>query len=636
MAKMIKDYKINKILGKGTYALAYLVEKTESDITKNYVIKQISLEGISPLEKEEIKKEAKLLSQIKSNFIVKFFDSFEENNQLNIVMEYCEGGDLEKLLNQRNRIPLNDNFIWKLFIQIVIGLAELHDMKILHRDLKTSNIFLTKNYDIKIGDLGVAKKLSEKNFAKTIIGTPYYLSPEICNEKPYNEKSDIWALGCILYELCTFRHPFEATNQVILFNKILKENPKPIPYTFDYYFNEIVKKLLQKNMNKRPSCKLILKDMYVMRKAKELKLYNKYAKLIGYKKSSSKAKSNKRNLKIGIDEDNRHNEKKTFFTISNGESHLNIKTRPRSCSKFKNVEHNILNESKKIRPKKNGIPFSKKNPFANEKDNKINLKNIKSEIIKSISRRSSKKKSVKKEKININEKEKNRIKGNDLKNNLLNTLEMNKNRFNKSDINEFSSFDKENHDINIIKNKVHKNNIMINPDKIRSHTNIYYNYDSPKISSPDTGKYSLNEMIDDFQSPKQNNILNNNLNNNLPNYKEYLAENNTNKKSGKNTGIRSSNFHIYYNKINQNNEKDDNYFSESDEGKNSDRKEFKLDEEKSDNDNEVEEEKVKTIFTVIDDTGPKNKNNIYQDLQLLIEKTKQDLFELIGEKEYKK
>jgi NIMA (never in mitosis gene a)-related kinase len=629
MAKMIKDYKINKILGKGTYALAYLVEKTESDITKNYVIKQISLEGISPLEKEEIKKEAKLLSQIKSNFVVKFYDSFEENNQLNIVMEYCEGGDLDKLLNQRNKIPLNDNFIWKLFIQIVIGLAELHDMKILHRDLKTSNIFLTKNYDIKIGDLGVAKKLSENNFAKTVIGTPYYLSPEICKEKPYNEKSDIWALGCILYELCTFKHPFEATNQAALINKILKENPKPIPYTFDYYFNEIIKKLLQKNMNKRPSCKIILKDMYVMRKAKELKLYHKYEKLIDYKKSSSKTRNNKRNLKIGLDEDTKHNEKKTFFTISN-DSHLNIKTRPRSFSKNKKVEQNMLNESKKNRHKKNGIPFSKKNPFVNEKENKIILKQIKPEIMKSNSRRSSKKKSIKKEKVSINDKI--ITQENKLRNiSLLDTLEMNKNRFNKVDKkieNDFSSFDKENHDINSLKNKISTNNIIINADKFRAHTNIYNNYDLPKLSSPDTGKYSLNEMIDDFQSPKQNNNLSNN--------KVNLVESNTKRKNEKNAGFRTSNFHIYYNKNNQNNEKGDNYLSESDEENNSNKKEFKNDEEKSDNDNEVEEEKVKTIFTPIYDTCSKIKENVNENIILLIEKTKQDLFELLGDKDYKK
>ena len=191
---MIKNYRIKKLLGKGTYALAYLVEKNLQESTQNYVIKQIPLENLSPLEREEVKEEANLLSQIKSDYVVKYYDSFEENNCLNIVMEYCEGGDLEHLLKQRNKIPLNDNFIWKLFIQIVIGLTELHNMKILHRDLKTSNIFLTNNYDIKIGDLGVAKKLSNNDFTKTLIGTPYYLSPEICKEKPYNEKNDIWAL----------------------------------------------------------------------------------------------------------------------------------------------------------------------------------------------------------------------------------------------------------------------------------------------------------------------------------------------------------------------------------------------------------------------------------------------------------
>ena len=119
-------------------------------------------------------------------------------------------------------------------------------MNILHRDLKTQNIFLTKNNDIRIGDLGIAKQLLRFRFTNTVIGTPYYLSPEICKNKPYNEKSDIWALGCVLYELCTFNHPFESTNQASLIKKILEQNPKPIPSTFDSNFNLIVKQLLQK------------------------------------------------------------------------------------------------------------------------------------------------------------------------------------------------------------------------------------------------------------------------------------------------------------------------------------------------------------------------------------------------------
>lgn len=97
---------------------------------------------------------------------------------------------------------------------MLLGLHSIHSQKILHRDFKTMNMFLTKNStEIRIGDLGVAKYLGEtNNLAKTMVGTPYYLSPEICEEKPYNEKSDVWSLGCILYELCTYKHPFEANN----------------------------------------------------------------------------------------------------------------------------------------------------------------------------------------------------------------------------------------------------------------------------------------------------------------------------------------------------------------------------------------------------------------------------------------
>ena len=84
----------------------------------------------------------------------------------------------------------------------------------MHRDLKTLNIFLTKENKIKVGDLGAAKIMENiENFATSKVGTPYYLSPEVCEDRPYNNKSDIWALGCVLYELCTLRHPFEAKNQ---------------------------------------------------------------------------------------------------------------------------------------------------------------------------------------------------------------------------------------------------------------------------------------------------------------------------------------------------------------------------------------------------------------------------------------
>ena len=642
MSRIIKDYKIIRILGKGSYASAYLVTKELSGINKSYVIKQIPLEDLSPSEKEEVKTEAKLLSQIKSDFVVKYYESFEENNFLNIVMEYCELGDLEHLLKQRNNIPLNDNFIWKLFIQIVIGLADLHNMKILHRDLKTSNIFLTKNYDVKIGDLGVAKKLSNNDFTKTVIGTPYYLSPEICKEKPYNEKSDIWALGCILYELCTFKHPFDSTNQAALINKILKENPKQIPYTFDYYFNEIIKKLLQKNMNKRPSCKLILKGQYVMNKAKELKLYSKYQKLIEYSHNNSLVR-NKSNLKVGIEENYIHNEKTRYFTINNNTNDLSIKTRAKSCSKNKKIVNHILNESKKAKPKKNGIPFVKKNnPFINEKDVKKNTKQVSQEIIRSITnRKNSKKKLLKLENksINIRDRSKNKEKNN-LKMYLVDTLEMNKSRFNKSEIkkdNDSLVCNKENVDFNEQSKEISPYKIIFNENKIKTHENLYNNeYETPKLSSPQEEKYSLKELIDDFQSPKSPNIINN-LNNNISNNKENSAEKNI--KNDKNNGIRSSAFHIYYNKNIQTNEKTDNYLSDSDEEKFSNIKDNKKPEEKSDNEDDgLEEERVRTIINDENDTCYKNNNeNIkekIEDINLLIKKTKKKLFGLLGEEEF--
>ena len=99
------------------------------------------------------------------------------------------------------------------FVQICFAIKYIHDKNILHRDLKLSNIFLSSNGDINLGDFGIAKVLDNSDeFAKTIVGTPYYLSPEICLRRPYNQKSDIWSLGCILYELMNMKHAFEASS----------------------------------------------------------------------------------------------------------------------------------------------------------------------------------------------------------------------------------------------------------------------------------------------------------------------------------------------------------------------------------------------------------------------------------------
>ena len=279
---MIRQYKILEKLGKGTFGIVYkVINEYESMI---YVIKQISLNGLSKQQINQVYSEAKILSLINSKYVVKYRESFVEGEDLDIVMEYCDNGDLCNFLKRKKKkgIPLEEDLIWQIFIKITLGLTAMHKMKILHRDLKTLNIFLNKDMGIKIGDLGVAKELNQASFAKTLIGTPYYLSPEMCQDMPYNQKSDVWALGCILYELCTFRHPFNATNQGALIIKILSSNPEPIFNCYSSQLQYLVNQILEKNYEKRPNCWDLLNNPIIVEKAKQFGLYQDILDIFSY------------------------------------------------------------------------------------------------------------------------------------------------------------------------------------------------------------------------------------------------------------------------------------------------------------------------------------------------------------------
>lgn len=259
----IADFEFLNKLGKGSFGTVYKVRR-KIDKTV-YVMKQINISQLNSAFKTSALNEVKILSSLDNPYVVKYFDSFVEKNLLNIVMEYCEGGDLANHIRGQLGRPLPENKIWKFFIQMCIGLNYIHSKKILHRDIKSMNIFLAKEEEIRIGDLGVAKAMAETaNFAHTMVGTPYYLSPEMCEEKPYNEKSDIWALGCVLYEMCTQKHPFEANNQAALLLKILRGKFNPISSGYSADLTEIIDLCLSKDYRKRPnagdllskSCKL--------------------------------------------------------------------------------------------------------------------------------------------------------------------------------------------------------------------------------------------------------------------------------------------------------------------------------------------------------------------------------------------
>jgi serine/threonine protein kinase len=152
-------------------------------------------------ERQAALNEVHVLDMLDHPNIIRYYDSFFERKSLNIVMEYAEGGTIFEFLQNRNGKLLDEDLILHYFVQMVLSLKAIHAHSILHRDLKTQNIMLDRSMRVvKIGDFGISKVLSSKSRANTVVGTPCYISPELCEGRPYNDKSDVWALGCILCE----------------------------------------------------------------------------------------------------------------------------------------------------------------------------------------------------------------------------------------------------------------------------------------------------------------------------------------------------------------------------------------------------------------------------------------------------
>ena len=259
---MSLNYKVINVLGEGSFGKAFLCKKLSDDSL--CVIKQILIEGMSQKEKDEVLNESNILSKLDHQNIIKFYDVFESKkpkHMINIVTEYADGGDLsEKIKERKNK---NGNFteseILDYFTQICLAIRHIHEKKIIHRDLKSGNIFLMKNGFVKLGDFGIAKNFQRTiDKAKTMVGTPYYLSPEIIESKPYDSKSDIWSLGVLLYEMMTFKMPFNANSLASLIIKITRGNyiPPPVIYTKD--LRELVSKCLTLDPKNRPTIKEIL------------------------------------------------------------------------------------------------------------------------------------------------------------------------------------------------------------------------------------------------------------------------------------------------------------------------------------------------------------------------------------------
>lgn len=210
-----------RVLGRGAFGEATLYRRTEDDSL--VVWKEVDLTRLSEKERRDALNEIVILALLQHDNIIAYYNHFMDNTTLLIELEYCNGGNLyDKILRQKDKLFEEEMVVWYLF-QIVSAVSCIHRAGILHRDIKTLNIFLTKANLIKLGDYGLAKKLnSEYSMAETLVGTPYYMSPELCQGVKYNFKSDIWAVGCVIFELLTLKRTFDATNPLNLCVKIVQ------------------------------------------------------------------------------------------------------------------------------------------------------------------------------------------------------------------------------------------------------------------------------------------------------------------------------------------------------------------------------------------------------------------------------
>ncbi|XP_048190424.1 serine/threonine-protein kinase Nek11 [Perognathus longimembris pacificus] len=253
-------------LGGGSFGTVYLVsDKKAKQGEELKVLKEISVGELNPNETVQATLEAQLLSKLDHPAIVKFHASFVEKTNFCIITEYCEGRDLDYKIQEYKEVGkvFPENQIVEWFIQLLLGVDYMHERRILHRDLKSKNIFL-KNNLLKIGDFGVSRLLvGSCDLATTFAGTPHYMSPEALTHQGYNTKSDIWSLACILYEMCCMNHAFAGSNFLSVVLKIVEGDTPSLPERYPRKLNSIMESMLNKSPSLRPSAIEILKAPYI-------------------------------------------------------------------------------------------------------------------------------------------------------------------------------------------------------------------------------------------------------------------------------------------------------------------------------------------------------------------------------------
>lgn len=291
----LSQFKLISNLGDGAYSKVFKAKRIADG--QLYALKMVALKNLSDKEKENAINEVRILASINHRNIISYKEAFfdKQSESLCIVMELVDMGDLygqimKSLKRQGSTIPqadaeyegLREDFIWRVFIQVVKGLKSMHDLNIMHRDLKSANVFLNTDESVKLGDMNVSKVATQEGLNFTQTGTPYYASPEVWKDEPYDIKSDIWSLGCVLYEMITLKPPFQASSMKGLFKRVCNGKIQRIPKTYSVELWTIVKQMLNVNAKQRPDCTRLLESPIIQ--AKE-KLYLRNQALI-YKNQS--------------------------------------------------------------------------------------------------------------------------------------------------------------------------------------------------------------------------------------------------------------------------------------------------------------------------------------------------------------
>ena len=267
----LEDFEYGRVLGKGVFGSVLIVKRKEDK--EIYAMKRVKIGGLTKKELENSFNEVRLLASLNHKNVIGYREAFydQKSKTLNIVMEYADDGDLSTKIKlaKKKQAFFEEAKIWSTLIQILEGLKYLHRSDIIHRDLKSANIFLTKKGLVKIGDLNVSKIIG-KNMAITQTGTPYYASPEIWNDHPYDYKCDIWSTGCIIYEMASLKMPFRGTSMQMLYNNVMKGDFDPIPSRYSKDLMEIIKLILIKNPRQRPSAEDLLKNRIILQKMEKL------------------------------------------------------------------------------------------------------------------------------------------------------------------------------------------------------------------------------------------------------------------------------------------------------------------------------------------------------------------------------